>query len=273
MTSPILRYHGGKWRLAPWILERLPAHRVYLEPYCGAASLLLRKERCDIEIINDLNGRLVNLFRVIRERPQELAEMLALSPYSESEYQAAREVAADSLEDARRMLILGWQGHGSTACAGGRLSGWRRGVRQRGPHSANQWARLPDSVHEFAQRLAGVFIEQRPALELIDYWGSEEGALIYCDPPYLPITRGPGEGTRGYAFEMTEDDHIALAKALHASPAAAAISHYPCDLYSELYSDWECHSREALADGAAARIECLWVKPRNHQARQMTFSF
>lgn len=261
MNSPIIRYHGAKWRIAPWVISHLPKHNCYLEPFSGSAAVLLRKDRSQIEVINDLNGRLVNLFRVIRQSPDQLADLIALTPYAEAEYHAAREVSADPIEDARRMMILGWQGHGSTASSGGRLTGWRRGLRHRGPHSADQWSRVPERMQDFAERLAGVFIEQRPAIELIERWGKEPGSLIYADPPYVAGTRCPGEGSRGYAHEMSDADHVALADALKASPATAVISGYRCDLYDELYQDWIRHDHAARVDQGGLRTESLWIKP------------
>ena len=139
-ARPALRWFGGKWRLGPWIVQHLPPHAAYCEPYGGAASVLLRKPPARLETWNDLHGRLVSFFRVLRERPDELVRLLALTPYARQEYEQAREVAADPLEDARRFYILAAQGRVGAAGAAerGRVrpsvlyaelydqTGWRR---------------------------------------------------------------------------------------------------------------------------------------------------
>src|SRR6266576_1049473 len=102
VERPILRYHGGKFVLAPWIISHFPEHRVYVEPYGGAASVLLRKERSYAEVYNDLDSEIVNLFRVARDNGKELIRVLALTPFAREEYQAAWEATDDPLEQARR---------------------------------------------------------------------------------------------------------------------------------------------------------------------------
>ena len=134
-TRPILRYHGGKWKLAPWVIEHFPPHRVYVEPFCGAASVLAQKPRINHEVINDLNGRLVNLFRLLRDpaASAKLVELVYLTLYSDAEYRLATEPADDLLEDARRLLVLGGQAYSSCAAAGGssgKLTTWRRRISE-----------------------------------------------------------------------------------------------------------------------------------------------
>ena len=156
-TRPILRYHGGKWRLAPWILQHLPEHRVYIEPFAGAASVLLRKAPASLEVLSDLNGRLVNVFEVLRDpaRAAALIEGLRLTPYAEREYRVCRQPAEDPVEDARRLLVLGHQGHGSTAATEGKRSGWRRGDRGTQANSAREVIRKPDPQQPLDRQWSG----------------------------------------------------------------------------------------------------------------------
>ena len=108
VKHPILRYFGGKFRLAPWIIRHFPAHQCYVEPFGGAAGVLLRKVPSQFEIYNDLDSAIVTFFRVVRERPDELMRALILTPFSRQEYADAYEPTTDDLEQARRLFVLAW---------------------------------------------------------------------------------------------------------------------------------------------------------------------
>ena len=260
ITKPILRYHGGKWKLAPWIISHLPAHRVYVEPFAGAASVLLQKPRSYAEVLNDKYGRLVNVFRVLREpsTAARLREMLRLTPYASAEYQLAYEVSACPVEDARRMLLLGWQAHGSVAVCGRRYSGWRRGLRPHGPNSADDWTRLPDQVESWTARLRDVFIECGEAAEVIRSWDAPD-TLFYVDPPYVGSERKGG--LNGYTHELTDDGHRQLAGMLRGCKGMVAVSGYESELYRELYRGWRTAARRHHIHRGQATTEVLWLSP------------
>lgn len=258
ICNPILRYYGGKWRLAPWIISHFPRHRVYVEPFCGAASVLLRKPRSKVEVLNDRHERLVSLFQVLRDpdTARQLRESLKYTPCSMVEYMEARERCADPLEDARRMIILGQQAHGSTGAAGGKKSGWRRGVRRFSPSSADCWARLWKQVDRWSARLRAVYLESSEALEVIRRYDSKD-TLFYIDPPYLMATRN---SAHGYAHELPDQGHKELAEALQDIKGMAIVSGYPSALYrDELYKGWHVESREARTDKGGRALECLWM--------------
>ena len=103
-TRPLVRYHGGKWMLAPWIIAHFPPHRTYVEPFGGGGSVLLRKTRSYAEVYNDLGGEIVNLFRVARARGEELARLVELTPFARAEFAESYEPAEDELEEARRLI-------------------------------------------------------------------------------------------------------------------------------------------------------------------------
>lgn len=254
---PALRWYGGKWRLAPWIIRHLPPHDAYLEPYGGAASVLLRKPPASLETFNDLHGRLVNFFTVLRERPDELAHAIELTPYARAEFQLAYQVADDPLEDARRLYVLANQGRAGGASGRTRAS-WRT---QHNPAHGQVPPRQFTSAHlgGIAARLKGVQIEHADALAVIARYDSP-ATLHYVDPPYVHATRSAGSSGR-YAHDMSDDDHRALADLLHQVEGMVVLSGYPSELYQELYPDWQRIDRRALADGGTPRIESLWRNP------------
>lgn len=270
-TRPVLQYHGGKWMLAPWIISRFPPHQVYVEPYGGAASVLLRKPRSYAEVYNDLDGDVVNLFRVLRnpEQAQELERLLGLTPFAREEFRFAYESTHEPVERARRLVFRSFAGHAGGATHG-RNVGFRADARRRGTTPSHDWMSFPKQIKFFAQRLQGVVVESQPALHIIGRYDSTE-TLFYVDPPYPKATRG--NGSDDYRHEMSDQEHRELAEALHSLRGMVVLSGYPCALYDEeLYPDWRRVEREALADGARKRTEVLWLNPAADAARLPLFA-
>ncbi len=257
-TRPILRYFGGKWVLAPWIIRHFPEHQIYVEPYGGAASVLLRKPRAQqAEVYNDLDSELVNLFRVCRDRGEELQRALYLTPYSREEFDLSYQPSEDSIKQARRTVIRSSMGYGGNA-HNKEITGFRDYSRKNQTAiPAQDWANYPEALMAIIDRLRGVTIENRDALDVMAKHDSAE-TLHYVDPPYVCSTRG--ERNR-YRHEMTDDDHRALAEVLHSLRGMIILSGYDCPLYRELYDDWRTDKRRAYADGARAREEVLWISP------------
>lgn len=268
-TRPVLRYHGGKWRLAPWIIKHFPAHRVYVEPFGGGASVLLRKSRSYAEVYNDLDGEVVNLFRVARDQGEELRRVVSLTPYSRSEFDLSFQPSDDPVEQARRTVVRSFMGFGGNLTRPNRdqtpqRTGFRNYSSTEGRATpATEWRSWPEAFVMIADRLRGVVIEQRDALTVIAEHDSA-GTLHYVDPPYVHATRGydAGGSHRGYRFEMTDDAHRLLAPVLHGVRGMVVLSGYACDLYDrELYPDWERHERAHRADGGRKRLEVVWLNP------------
>lgn len=259
-TRPILRWHGGKWLLAPWIISHMPAHRVYCEPFGGAASVLLRKPRTNLEVWNDLDGELVALFRLLRDRPADLARLVEATPFARAEFDLAQSGAAceDDLERVRRLLVrshMGFSSCGAALRGGHSKTGFRgRGVRA-GTTPPVNWMSMPQVVRDVAERMQGVVIERATALDLICAHDGPE-TLFYIDPPYLPEMRDAGGD---YRHEMSADNHEDLLKALSTLRGRVILSGYPSDLYDDALACWTRVEREAHADGARKRIEVLWM--------------
>lgn len=262
---PILRWHGGKWKLAPWIIQHLPSHRIYVEPFGGAASVLLSKGRSHAEVYNDLDGELVNLFRVVRDRGDELRRLLRLTPFAREEFDLAYLPADDPLERARRLVVRAAMGRDSAAASRSKRASFRSYTGElRTTTPADDWCSYPDALPAMIARLRGVIIERRDArLVMVEH--DSEQTVHYVDPPYLPACRDQGAD---YRHEMTEDDHVRLATTLHSLSGTVLLSGYDSPLYHELYASWHHLERPSHADGARERTEVLWLSPRRWQPSQ-----
>lgn len=271
VTRPALRYHGGKFRLAPWVLQFFPAHHAYVEPFGGAASVLLQKQRVSAECYNDRDDRIVSFFRVLRdpEKAAELQRRTALTPYSRAELEWSFGVPADDIDAAHRLVVRSFMGHGSDSATRTSRTGFRARLTDGRALPSAEWSTWPDSITTFRERLAGVLLENDDAVRVIDRMDSPT-TLIYCDPPYLHSTRSGKSSrcstTNGYRFELTDEDHVRLAERLHSATGMVVLSGYPSDLYSALYSGWERHQKRVVADTAAFRTECVWLNPACSEA-------
>lgn len=255
---PVLKYPGSKWRMADWIISLMPPHKSYLEPFFGSGAVFFNKKPSRIETINDLDGEIVNLFRCVREWPEELACAVALTPYSREEYERAwsRFKAggkARGIEDARLTLVRYWQSHGSTSVYKG---GWKNDRAGREyAYDVRYWRNLPGWVLDAAERLKDAQIEQAPAVELIRRFKHPD-VLIYADPPYVVSTR---KGKQ-YVVDMVEDrQHIELLEALKEHPGPVILSGYENELYEKHLQGWVKLNKKALAEGGAARTETVWL--------------
>ncbi|MEW9523893.1 DNA adenine methylase [Agrobacterium radiobacter] len=255
-TRPILRWHGGKWRLAPWIIGHFPPHKVYVEPFGGAASVLLQKPRALSEIYNDLDQNLVRMFRIIRDQSEELTRAITLTPYARDEYRGLYDPVDDELEATRRFIVRSFMGMNSKGALA--KSGFDARTNPDGFTSRlRSLVDLPDQVALVAGRFLHVLIENCDATKLITRYDRDD-ALIYLDPPYVSETRSG----KYYAHEMTNPDHSALLAAIDASSAMVVISGYPSDLYDNAMKGWHRIETKAHTDGARARTEVLWINPK-----------
>lgn len=261
-ARPVLRYHGGKWKLADWLISLFPPHRVYVEPFGGGASVLLRKKRSYAEVYNELDGEVVNVFRVLRDSGKAaiLRRQLEYTPFAKEEFALSYEPCTDEVEQARRTLVRSFMGFGSAA-ATGFGTGFRANSNRSGTTPAHDWTNMPKHVEQWTERLRGVVIENKDALEVIAQHDTPD-TLFYVDPPYVLSTRklkNPYCG-KGYRFEMSDDQHRTLAGALHEVQGMVVLSGYASDVYDlELYADWERVEKPAHADGARDRLEVVWL--------------
>lgn len=224
----------------------------------------MRKPRASlVEVYNDLDGEIVGLFRALRDpaAAARLADLIQRTPFARAEFDLSYEPSDDPIEQARRTVVRSFFGFGSDSASGAK-TGFRANGNRQTAHPAKDWGNLPSAIATFCDRLRGVVIENREAVEVLLQHDSPE-TLHYCDPTYLPETRSLAvlRTGKGYRHEMTREDHERLAEALHAAQGMVILSAYPSDLYDALYRDWTAKARRALADGGLVRTEVLWLNP------------
>lgn len=258
ITSPPVLIKGSKWNIADWVVSYLPLHECYVEPFCGGASVLLHKDPSPIDVMNDLNGDVVNFFRVLREQTDAFMRAITLTPYSREEVRLSHEICDDPLERARRFYVQAKQKFGGISK--GHENSWRY-KKTDFKNPLHQWLQQ-DHLIATVERLRDVYIESDTALNTIVRFDAPD-TLFYCDPPYVAETRTE----ENYANEMTDADHIALSETLHQIKGMALISGYDCPLYRDLYADWKMVTKQAYTIKRIGRTECLWISP-SAQAKQ-----
>lgn len=246
--------------LAPWIIGHFPPHRVYVEPFGGGASVLIRKPRSYAEVYNDAWGDVVNVFRVLRDHGKDLAKQLYLTPFSRDEFEATSDPSDDPIERARKTIFRSMAGFGSAAVNGKYATGFRANSNRSGTTPARDWFNYPEHVESFVERFRGVVIENRDAWAVMQQHDTPE-TLHYVDPPYVHETRNMARGNAAYEVEMNDDQHVQLLANLATLDGMVVLSGYRCALYDAALGDWVRVDREAKADGARDRVESLWLNP------------
>lgn len=267
---PALRYHGAKFRLAGWIMQFFPPHRIYTEAFGGAAGVLLQKPRSYAEVYNDLDGDICNFFNVLRDPDMagQLAVLCALTPYARDEFELAWQPATDPLERARRTAIRAQMGFGSAGASKG-STGLRTDTLRKYTTAQMDWASYPDSLARAAQRFVGVLVENRPAIDVMQQHDTPE-TLHFVDPPYVHSSRIM-RSHNGYRHEMTDQDHLDLIAVLKQLQGMVVLSGYATGLYTNALPGWAVHSttaRIAANKGAGVRTELAWINPACQQALQ-----
>lgn len=255
-----IKWPGAKWSYAEWIAAYIPPHKAYLEPFFGSGAVFFQKPQSTYETINDLDGGVVNFFRVCRDCPEELARKLYYTPFSRQEYIEIQERSAGAelqltgevIEDARRFCVRCCQGFGSKMAD---RVGWKNTKHSAGPINPATWSGVPQTVIEIAKRLKNAQIEQTDAVQLIRDYNADD-CLIYADPPYLGSTRR----SRMYRVEMMgEPEHEKLLNALLEHKGPVILSGYDNEMYNGALCGWHKEQKQGRANSAKIRTETLWM--------------
>ncbi len=258
-TRPVLRYHGGKWRIAEWIISHFPPHEVYVEVFAGAASVLMRKSPSRIEVYNDLDQKIVELFRILRDpaRAESLRRAVELTPFSRAEFDDAWEASEDPIEEARRLIVRSFQSLGNKDRRS--RNGWRTRTAKSHWSPCSAWNGWPETIPAYVERLKEVIIENLPWQKILDVY-DDPRALLYLDPPYVLSSRASKLG-RVYAHEMEDADHLMLLSRLQSIKGMAVLSGYDHPIYNVALTEWDRHETSARAQTNAPRTEVLWLNP------------
>ncbi len=248
----ILNYPGAKWGMAEQIVSLMPRHRSYVEPFFGSGAVLFNKPPSAIETVNDIDGDITNFFRVLREQPERLIEAISLTPYAREVFDDAHENrGVDYFDKAYRFAIRSRMGHGFKTYE---KTGFKIDVyaRERS-YCVDTWNKMPVMLAHAAERLKGVQIENRPALDIIKKF-NYENVLVYADPPYLLNTRGGKQ----YRYEMNEQDHLELLAVLRDFKGTVILSGYPSEMYDRELRGWQKISKKSYNQNSDPRTEVLW---------------
>lgn len=264
----VLKYPGSKWNIASQLVNMIPEHHSYVEPFFGSGAVLFNKPVSNIETINDLDSDVTNLFRCIQIDSERLAKMVMTTPFSREVYDSQFEsmeltMYITNFQRAANFLVRCWQGHGFRT--NGYKVGWKNDVQGRERmYALWNWYRLPEWIIEIAERLRTVQIENRPALEVIERF-NYNNVFMYLDPPYVLGARAGKQ----YKHEMSDAEHEDMLKKILQSKAKIMLSGYESDMYNEYLKEWNKKTFDSCAEHGKPRKEVIWM---NYSDMQMSFN-
>ncbi len=246
-----LNWYGSKERLCSVIHALIPeGPNTWVDLFCGSAVVTLKKPRHRREVVNDLNGDVVNLFEVLRgPSAADLYRRVELTPYAEALlHQVYGLPPTDAPVDrAWRFLVESWFGRGGDA----HRTGFRWSKSQNTSPELT-WAAMPARLQAVAERLRGVCIRSDEALSLIDDYDTSD-CILFVDPPY------PGPVGRRYAIRMSVEQHRALAVRLARCRASVILTMNPDTLYADVLVGWTEHRVSVLGGGGARKTEHILI--------------
>ena len=254
------RYPGGKAKISSWVTSFFPRHQIYVEPFGGAAGVLLNKTPSPLEVYNDLNSDLVNFFKVLRdkEKAAELIRRLKLTPYAREEFtQASMPPEGDDIERARALIVRAGMGIGPLGAISASPMGFAAETKKI-KKIAKSFVNRVENTWKIAERFRSVVIEHRDALELIPRYDSPD-TLWYLDPPYHCK----------YSFRYSATiDQEAMLGAFRKVSGYVVLSGYMSELYADELAGWHMETRINQTFSHTDKEECLWLSPRTWDALQ-----
>jgi DNA adenine methylase len=260
--KPAFGYYGAKVRIASHIINSLPPHNAWVEAFCGSAALTIAKKPAPIEIINDLDDQIINLFEQLRNNSKKLISAINLTPYARKEYFDAKKVddGIEPIEKARRFLISTMMTvNGAVGETGAGFSFSQSYSRDGREARVNRWYNLPDRLEKVVERLKSVRVENRDARELLEMFVYKPATLFYMDPPYLM------ERSHHYKHDIDEKFHIELLELSNKAKCMMLISSYDNELYNEMLSQKNGWTKTILETNTSdtsgkkyERKEILW---------------
>jgi DNA adenine methylase len=267
-----LKWHGGKYYLAARIVRLMPSHLHYVEPFFGGGAVLFARQPDDAtlrfsphqgvsELVNDINGRLINFWRVIQGVAtfKQFRRRVQAIPMARAEWDVAHNhvYGRNPVADAVAFFVDCRQSRSGLMSSFTAIT--RNRTRRRMNGNVSEWLSAVDGLPEVHARLRRVLIENMPAVDLIRREDTP-GTLFYCDPPYVHETR---TSTEAYAFEMAEEQHRELLETLLECKGKVMLSGYSSGLYESMLKDWNCHTFDLPNNAASGErkrrmTEVLW---------------
>lgn len=271
-SKPPFGYYGAKQRIASSIINLFPPHNAWVEVFCGSSAITLAKKPALIEVINDLDNNIVNVFKQLRGNKSNLIEAIELTPYAREEFERVKIVdkSDSALERARKFLIVSMMTVNATVgdpkCGFSvSMSYSREGKEAR----VNRWNNLPERITKVVDRLKNIRIENKDAREIVKMFSDRPATLMYLDPPYYV------DRSHNYVVDAKEKAfHEELLELCCKSKTMIIISHYENHLYRKVLNNstgWisktiKTHTRDTSGKDFE-RNEILWMNDQFVKAK------
>jgi DNA adenine methylase len=215
-VAPIIPWIGGKRRLADRLIRLFPPHKCYVEPFAGAAAVFFAKQPSDVEVLNDVNGELVNLYRVVQHHLEEFVRQFKWALSSRDQFKWLQITRPETLTDIQRAARFYYL---QVSCFGGKVHGQSFGTATTAPPGLNL-LRIEEELSAAHLRLTSTYVERESWSDCITRYDRPH-TLFYMDPPYWQ--------TEGYGvpFEFAEYERLAAAMRGIKGKAVLSINDHP----------------------------------------------